>query len=344
MVLEGTLIALLSVFFILVVHEGFHFVVAKKKGLPVKEFGIGYPPRLFSFYWKGTRFSLNLLPFGGYVLIPNQDLERATLSTRLQVIGAGLVSFWLISFLLLSFSFWAGVPKSSLYKTSENSLLTIVQIKKNWPAQRAGLEVGDRILGEKTPTGLRSFYSVEEFVKRVNEGVPLSLLIQKRNGETKEITVVPQRENGKYFLGIGLSFKEVYKEYFWGGIKRAGETQLRITESLWSFLKSLWKGEVREARIVGPVGVVGYLQGSWGESLGSFLWLLGVIIFNLFIFNSLPFIPVTDGGRIARELMGSLIGISLSPRARLVFELFFFALLLAIMMVATLNDIKNWSW
>src|SRR3989344_6053739 len=131
-------------------HEFGHFIVAKKSGIRVDEFGLGFPPRLLSFKWGETVYSLNLLPFGGFVKIfgENPDAEslggvdaRRSLTAQPRhrqafVLSAGVVCNWLLAWLFLSVGFMAGLPVSaSQYRNHDRpTQLMITSVKSDSPA------------------------------------------------------------------------------------------------------------------------------------------------------------------------------------------------------------------
>jgi len=104
------ILTLFSILFLLVLHEFGHFITARRLGVKVEEFGIGIPPRLFSFKFKDTLYSINLLPFGAFVKIPGLDeatdpedykfMMGKPIWQRALILLGGVVSFWIIGAIL----------------------------------------------------------------------------------------------------------------------------------------------------------------------------------------------------------------------------------------------------
>jgi regulator of sigma E protease len=103
-----------SLIFLIILHELSHFLAAKKFGGPIEEFGIGYPPRIFGKKFGGTFYSLNLLPFGAFVRLSGEigegSFSSLSLSKRMVIVLAGVVSFWIIASFIFIFLFKLGMP------------------------------------------------------------------------------------------------------------------------------------------------------------------------------------------------------------------------------------------
>src|SRR3984957_13666088 len=148
---------------LIIVHEFGHFVTAKLFGIGVEEFGIFFPPKLFSFHWRGTEYSLNAIPLGGFVRIQGEasadpkaiPYDRKNFFQRSRfiqaaVIVAGIFCNILFAWLLLSAGYMAGLPTSSDhigFGTVTNAHATIVDVLPGSPADSAGIKAGDAVEG-----------------------------------------------------------------------------------------------------------------------------------------------------------------------------------------------------
>ena len=162
----GTILAFIGVLVVLVlVHELGHFVVAKRAGITVQEFGVGFPPRIGSVVWRGTRYSLNWIPLGGFVKMLGEDgdveadkmrerglseaavdkamegaFNRKPIWVRIVVLLAGVAMNFLLAAVLFAVAL-------SLPVQQGRGPLTVTEIQAGSPAVTAGLQVGDVIVG-----------------------------------------------------------------------------------------------------------------------------------------------------------------------------------------------------
>src|SRR3989304_3116698 len=208
---------------LVLVHELGHFFVAKRAGIWVEEFGFGLPPRIWGKKFKQTLFSLNLLPFGGFVKLHGEGSEegiskpkRAFLNkskkARVAVLLAGVV----MNFLLGIFAFaivysFSGIPREALN-------VRVVDVVPGSPAQTSGLLFGDvvRKIDKKTVSSTKSFM---EEVDRFRGGSVVLEVENDSSGETKSrnITVKPRQDppSGEGPLGVAISTVEIYYPPVW---------------------------------------------------------------------------------------------------------------------------------
>lgn len=148
------IIVFLSLIGLMVIHEFGHFVIAKKCGVKVEEFGIGYPPRIIGKKIGQTLYSLNLLPFGAFVKIQGeeggiesaQSFSQKPIWQRASIVIGGVASFWLISAILLSVVFGIGTFQAiSDDEQVANPKVQIIAVAPDSPAEAAGIKVGDTI-------------------------------------------------------------------------------------------------------------------------------------------------------------------------------------------------------
>ena len=201
LIFSNTLVAFLILIGIVTfIHELGHFLAGKWMGIHAEEFSIGFGPKIFSFRWKGTDFRLNWLPLGGYVRflafesregVSEKDLARSVSHTKpfakIFIFIAGPLANLILSFLIFIGICWFGYPKTD----------TVVSILKNSPAEKAGLQDGDRIVAidqEET-----SDWS--ELAKKISSHFQELSLKVKRKEETVILTVQPNVLDGENFLG-----------------------------------------------------------------------------------------------------------------------------------------------
>lgn len=218
-----TIIIFIFILFVLIlVHEFGHFIVAKKSGIRVDEFGIGFPPKAATLFKKnGTEYTINWLPFGGFVKIYGEnyeDLEEGQkLSkdsftakskwTQVFVLVAGVLMNFLLAWLLISFSFLSGVPASTSSGVNvKDPVLTVISVDKDSVAQLAGLQVGDKILSVTDDGVVSSLPTPEVFqsIVRSNTNTDISLRVIHENKEI-DLVVTPTKSADKDFPSIGIS-------------------------------------------------------------------------------------------------------------------------------------------
>src|SRR3989344_4551477 len=330
-------LVIIAISILILVHELGHFLVAKKFGLLVEEFGIGFPPRLFSKKIGETVYSVNLLPFGGFVKIYGEDPiaqaekpERAFYSQaawkRLLIISAGILMNFILGWLIMSAIFMIGVPQS----------LIVTGIALNSPAAIAGFQEGDQLIDFKKSNDFITFIDQ-------NKGKEVSLNIV-RNNEPASVKVVPRiaPPAGEGALGVALAEAGLEKQSFflsfWEGLKASVGIVFMIVISLGQLLFSFFtEGRVLEG-FVGPIGIFGVASQAAGLGAVYFLQLIGLISLNLFILNILPF-PALDGGRMFFILLEKIKGKPLSPNFERSANAIGFLVLLFLMIAVTVRDL-----
>jgi membrane-associated protease RseP (regulator of RpoE activity) len=322
MELLGMLAFVVALLFSVMVHEFGHYITARKYGMWVSEFFVGFGKRIWSVQRGETEFGVKAIPAGGYCKIegmaPNDEMPegeegrafyKASSGKKLIVLGAGSFLHFVLGFVLL-FALFAGIGTNQV-------LPVISEVVPNSAAQAAGIAPGDEIVSINGKKVSQWFKDVE--VIRQSQGADITLEI---NRDGQQLTVVTNARltdidgTKRYVLGI---INDV-------GLKRSGlllsvknsaiVTKDFLTESVKSLAKlpekipALWgatvRGEERDAN--GLVGVVGVARVS-GEAVGSdkltpmerlATFVLIVASLNIFvgIFNLLPILPL-DGGHMA---------------------------------------------
>jgi len=305
------LVVLLSLIGLIVLHELGHFVLAKKFGVKVEEFGIGFPPRIIGKKFGETLYSLNLLPFGAFIRIYGEQggIEDCRsfigkpIWQRVSIVLGGVVSFWIIAAILLSIVAGAwGLPTA--VSDEENHTLIdpkvqIIAIAPGSPAQEVGLEIGDTIVG------FDKLKEVQEFVE-AHKGEEITLVIQ-RGKEVFEKRIIPRVSppEGEGAVGVGLT-RIALKPYSWyqapvQGFITCGQLTYNIVNGWGLGLKSavgltqLPAGMKME--MMGPLGIFDLLREYFALGINYFLFLISLIAVALALINILP-IPALDGGKL----------------------------------------------
>lgn len=347
-----TIIVFILVLSILVlVHEFGHFIVAKKFGIKVEEFGFGLPPRIFGRKYGETLYSLNLLPIGGFVKlygeegeVKGQDKDRSFAEkpkfVRALVVVAGVVMNFILAILIISYIFTQGV----LVPTNR---IHVEKVTHGSPAEKAGLVFGDVIAemsdGVETKV-IKSSSDLISFTNR-NLGKEIQLSILRGFGQEKlTVALIPRKEfpSGEGPIGVTISNLEEKKySVIEAPIKGIFEAIQLSYLMLGAIVQLLWRlvtmGEAPKD-IAGPLGVAQITGQALRFGSKAILQLLGFLSLNLAVVNILP-IPALDGGRLLFIGMETIFGKKVRPKIEQTAHQIGLVLLLVLILLITLNDI-----
>jgi regulator of sigma E protease len=333
-------------------HELGHFLSARAVGVPVEEFGFGYPPRLAKIAeWKGTEITLNWIPFGGFVRPKGEadetiegGMAAAPAWKRLVIAASGPLMNFLIGIILLVVIYSAiGIP------ASDEAMIT--QVVPGSPAMEAGLQPDDIILAVND----ESIADINQLISTIdaNVGQEITLTFQ-RDGELETLTITPRIDppEGEGAMGVTLS-NPLKPTPFFQSVGYAFEaTGFVIKETLMLPIR-LIRGNVNPA-LVRPVGYKGiydiYSQAvemdqetsvSTAEPIPVFtLSIIANISLALGITNLLP-IPALDGGRILFTLPELIFKKRIPQGWENTINTVSFLLLILLMVVITILDFTN---
>ena len=220
----GIIIGLISLTFLVALHELGHALAAKKNGVKLKEYAIGFPPRIKSFKAKtdkilpkGTKISIGAIPLGGFVRLQGEhdsdskkgDYGAASFWGKTQILFAGVAMNWLVAFVIFTVLAISGMPKllpNQFYLSSDAKIsgggVQVSAISKNSPAEKAGLNKNDTLLefnGQKVENSTK----IRQDLKN-NAGKTVSLKTS-RNGKEISKSVKLNEKGNNGFLGAVLS-------------------------------------------------------------------------------------------------------------------------------------------
>lgn len=349
-------LCLLSI--LVIIHELGHFLTAKKFGIKVEEFGIGFPPRAWSTKKGETVYSINWLPIGGFVKLYGEDdagggsikvkgdkesvnikdEDRAfyarPLWQRMTVVVSGVVMNFILAITLITIVF-----ATNGYPIPGN--VQIAAISDNSPAKTSGLLSKDEIIkvNEKT------IKTVEEFSGEIrkNAGKNTTILVV-RGGQEVSINLIPRSNppKGQGAIGVEIAQKVEVRKYTWFeapfyGTIEAGKFSLQILQGLGMIVTTLVKGNVPEG-VGGPVAVAQVGTEVIKNGIIPTLWFAGVLSLNLAVMNILP-IPALDGGRFFFQMIEFVFRKKVSPKNEALAHGIGLVILLGLMLLITVFDI-----
>jgi len=302
------LVIILAVFSVLIlVHEFGHFITARRMGVRVERFALGFGKTLFSVKRGDTEYAINLFPLGGYVKLAGEDpydrkgakdeLCSKPVGKRFWIFVNGSLSNYFFGFLVLTVLYSFGVP--TLTSDVSGTL-------KGSPAEAAGIKAGDTIIAINNKP-VKYWDEVTKIIRQDNDALPLDIKID-RKGAVTELKVVPKvlsTENifkqKVSFVGIGIAPGERVEMVKSNPLKALNLAAGQV----WFFTAATYKGlwflitgamPVKE-NVGGPIRIIEILAKSIKYGAASVLSLMATISLALAIFNLLPF-PILDGGHV----------------------------------------------
>src|SRR3989338_9079275 len=341
---------------LILVHEFGHFYVAKKLGIKVEQFGFGFPPRLFGKKFRGTLYSFNLFPLGGFVKIfgehgEGEGIKESFISRpgwqKFLVIFAGVFMNLMLAWAFFSFGNMLGVPavKESAGDEVKNAAVTIVGVARDSPAGKSGIHFGDAVLEMRAVDFFQKINSVEDLQKFVAayKGEKISLVL-KRGDSLVTVEAVPRIEypEGEGALGIALAEvgTKIVPLYLAPveGLKSVYFTTVGTISAVGSLFKNLILSGRVPSEISGPVGIFLFVGEVKSLGLVYLLQFIAILSVNLAVLNILP-IPALDGGRILFLAIERVIQSKFNPKVENAIHTAGFLILILLMIIITYRDI-----
>lgn len=319
---------------LVVLHELGHAIVARRNGVVVEEFGIGFPPRAWAKKLQnGVLFTLNWLPLGGYVKLQGEhdaahkkgDYGAASLWAKTKILLAGVFINWATAAIIFSGLALSGLPKviDNQYTVASDTTevvkpVSIASVSNNSPADEAGLVRGDQLIrfaGQPlgSPKDLSSL--TEKF-----KGQSVEVIYKRGGRETiTRLTLRANNDDNKGYLGVGADQRTTYRSTWSApivGVALTGQLAQVTLSGLGDMVVKLSTGLIEmlsgssdtrtaanaklgevSSGVAGPLAILGILFPSAREAgLTSLLFMTALISLALAIMNILP-IPALDGGR-----------------------------------------------
>ena len=336
------LITILAIGFVIFIHELGHLLAAKRANVGVTEFAVGMGPKVISFDWSETTYSLRLLPFGGFIKAKGlddlddcpieEDYRQKSVLSRMSIIVAGSFMNLVLGIIIFStIGFLVGSP----IVTSN-----ISSIMPNFPAENAGVIVGDTIV---ELNGVRVNDVNNDFISKIksSNGTPVDITLVRQTGESYAIQIEPIQYQGNYVVGI--AFETVYSPMnFFSSISFGISKTANTIAQTFHSLKLLITGQANINELAGPLGIVQLASSQYNQNLTSFFALIAFISISLGVINMFPF-PVLDGGHFLFLIIEAIQGKPVNTTVERVLSLAATVCLVGLMIFVVFNDVIQWG-
>lgn len=360
------LIFIIILSILVLIHEFGHFFMAKRNGIGVEEFGIGLPPRIWGKKVGDTIYSVNWLPFGGFVRLVGEDptdkkrdaknsFYTKSIWQRSQVVVAGVVMNLLLAvvifyIVLIALGFKFHLPSFFPHDfkfAHQSTTVQVVEVGENTPAGKAGIGVGESII-EINGEPIDSIDELQTLIRN-SESKNVNILLESPvDNSTRLVQATPEYKDELKAPALGIGLGELITLNYDTPIRKAlsGFTHsYNMVEYSGKVLGKLVGFAIAERDfkpvsegISGPVGIASIT--SQAVSLGalSVIQLAGVLSLNLAVLNILP-IPALDGGRFAFIIIEAITRRKVNASIEKWVHTAGFALLIGLIILVTYNDI-----
>ena len=318
---------------LILVHECGHFITARKCGVKVEQFALGFGPKLFGWVYDGTEFCLCAIPLGGFVKMAGDEREKClggsdeyfakSAGQRALIILMGPVVNLILAYVCFWFVFMIGYV--DMDQSSQRVAPVVGQVLEHSPAQQAGLKLGDRIISVNNHP-ITHWVELQDLITN-STSTSLQLTIKRQNHEMG-INITPEQTDqqdifGRHHksrrIGVGpmpisnANGVVVTRYGFFESFCKAGEELWDITVKTYSALYEMAIGARSPKEAMGIVGMFFVIKFALTIGFSFVLHIVGIISASLAIFNLLPLIPL-DGGHLFLIGLEKLRGKALSMK------------------------------
>lgn len=351
---------------LVMIHEFGHFIMAKRAGIGVEEFGFGLPPRIWGKKYKGTIYSINWLPFGGFVRLVGEDstekdrdrkdsFSNKSIWQRSVVVVAGVfmnlalavVIFYIVVFAL---GFKVNMPLLADHNfkfVNQTKQVLVGDINENSAASKAGIKSGDSIVA----IDLQRIESIAQLqgIVRQSEGKELTLTLENPiNNKERQVKATPTYSEQLKAPALGIGLGELYvlnyttfpQKLFSGFIHSYNtiDYSLHVMGELIGFSVKEHNITAVSEGVSGPVGIANIVSQAVALGPLSVLQLMGLLSLNLAFLNILP-IPALDGGRFFFIMVEAVTRRKVHATFEKWVHTVGFVVLIGLILLVTYNDI-----
>ena len=352
---------------LIVVHELGHFLVAKFFGIRVDEFGVGYPPRAFTLgTWAGTTYTINWLPFGGFVRIFGESHAQTYTPQEKKVafvhkpryaqalvLVAGVVFNLIFAWMLFTATLMIGAPTSisEADAAGKDTQLVISSVVSGSPADAVGLEAGDEIVGiESDGVALETLYpsTTAAFIQEhAGSSLTLTYIRDPKTDVVHTVSLTPahgvlDETPGTPAVGVAmalvaeqsLSLFEALPAAFvatWNALKT-------VTVGILGFFAAAFTGTANWGEVAGPIGIAGLVGDASSVGFVYLLYFTAFISVNLAVINLLP-LPALDGGRLVFIAIEAIRRKPISEKVATLLNVIGFTIIIVLMLIVSYHDI-----
>lgn len=344
---------------LVLVHEFGHFFVARKLGVAVEEFGLGFPPRIFGIKKGGTLYSLNWIPLGGFCKIKGEeggDLSEKdsfvskSIRVKMAIISAGVVMNVFLAFILFSIGFMIGFPQALNEETIKGAKkisqpqIQIMSVLENSPAQKAGIQLGD-VVFEVDGQKFKDVPLFQNYIKNTEKEIAIKI---KRGDKILEKKIEPEfseKVNGK-IIGVQLASAGIVSYSWHQSIYLGAKTTIflgfEIIKAFCLLIKNLIFHQTLSMDVAGPVGIVVMTKQMVNLGFIYILQFTALLSLNLAVINFVPF-PALDGGRILFLAIEKIRRKPIKQEIENISHTIGFALLMLLVVIVTYQDITKFG-
>lgn len=332
-----TILSIIIFFFLILIHEFGHFIVAKWSGIKVNEFAIGMGPKLWSKQKGETIYSLRAIPIGGFCAMEGEEngdktdpraFPNAKPWKRLLVILAGVTMNAIFAIIIFYISILKnGVVTNQIDAFTDNS-----------PALEQNVQVGDKIIKIndakiKRVDDLR--FELQAFYTNNDKNTPVNVIFENDEGQYKK-TIQPVFEDDRPLLGVIVKKQDLN---FIQSIPEAFNEFGQNIKQIFRTIEMLFNKQLSTDNLSGPIGIVSAVNEQSDElDIFSLFYFMAYISVNLSVINLLPF-PIVDGGKAIETLYEMITGKPVNRKFLTVITVIGATILISLFLFTTYNDI-----